>query len=631
MIKLIVPKIISGILYIVLYLILRIILYIPEELSFFLIILFFLTLQPKLIFILESVSENLSPAKDIHILNAFKHFENRLNDISNYHEILPEFYHLFNILFPEKTWTFYVFEENSFRIIRYDTAKAEESIPEKIKFQTENYDNIILDLSDSKIRTDLDQHINTDLFLKHHLDTIIPIKGKSQIVALIFAKKSTLEFLNNNEISRMAGRILLRAGQILENTALYLDLIQRNLEIKKIFEVSEILLTSLDTEEILEFLLDSLAQVVPYDAGVIFLIDLKTKNLFKKVSRGYDEGIDLTLKMGQGACGKVAETKQIYLIKNVKYAEHYYPIRPQTMSQVSIPLKRQDELMGVLSLESNEVGYFTYHSIELLNLFANQAVLALHNANQYEISITKKHLEHELVNAAKVQKVLLPQRPPVYKNLSISFSHIPSKLVSGDLFDLAAIDDNTLGLVLGDVSGKGAGAAIMMSLVLAGFRAYKKSRLAVCEVVARLNNLLEESVSDGRFATLFYALLSTKDKQITFTNAGHNPPFLFRANGEIEELWDGGIVLGFLANQIYKQKTISFNEGDILLTYTDGITEAMNLDNKEFGEKRLKSVVKNNINLSCLELRNKILEEVDNYTKSDLISDDRTMVIVKFI
>ena len=631
MIKLIVPKIISGILYIVLYLFLRIILYIPEELSFFLIILFFLTLQPKLNYILESFSENLSPSKDIHILNAFNHFENRLNDISNYHKILPEFYHLFNILFPEKTWAFYVFEKTSFRIIKYDTSKAEESIPEEIKFQTENYDNIILDLSDSKIRTDLDQHINTDLFLKHHLDTIIPIKGKSQIVALIFAKKSTLEFLNNNEISRMAGRILLRAGQILENTALYLDLIQRNLEIKKIFEVSEKLLTSLDTEEILEFLLDSLAQVVPYDAGVIFLIDLKTKNLFKKVSRGYDEGIDLTLKMGQGACGKVAETKQINLIKNVKYAEHYYPIRPQTMSQVSIPLKRQDELMGVLSLESNEVGYFTYHSIELLNLFANQAVLALHNANQYEISITKKHLEHELVNAAKVQKVLLPKRPPVYKNLSISFSHIPSKLVSGDLFDLAAIDDNTLGLVLGDVSGKGAGAAIMMSLVLAGFRAYKKSRLAVCEVVARLNNLLEESVSDGRFATLFYALLSTKDKQITFTNAGHNPPFLFRANGEIEELWDGGIVLGFLANQIYKQKTISFNEGDILLTYTDGITEAMNLDNKEFGDERLKSVVKNNINLSCLELRNKILEEVDNYTKSDLISDDRTMVIVKFI
>jgi sigma-B regulation protein RsbU (phosphoserine phosphatase) len=170
----------------------------------------------------------------------------------------------------------------------------------------------------------------------------------------------------------------------------------------------------------------------------------------------------------------------------------------------------------------------------------------------------------------------------------------------------------------------------MMSLVLAGFRAYKKSRLAVCEVVARLNNLLEESVSEGRFATLFYALLSTEKNQITFTNAGHNPPYLFRNNGEIEELADGGIVLGYLANQVYVQKTIPFNKGDILLAYTDGITEALNIEDEEFSDARLRQVIKENSTLSCLELRNRILEEVDNHTKSELISDDRTLVIVKF-
>jgi len=202
--------------------------------------------------------------------------------------------------------------------------------------------------------------------------------------------------------------------------------------------------------------------------------------------------------------------------------------------------------------------------------------------------------------------------------------------VSGDLFDLAAINEHTLGLVIGDVSGKGAGAAIMMSLVLAGFRAYKKSRLAVCEVVARLNNLLEESVSDGRFATLFYALLSTEKNQITFTNAGHNPPYLFRANGDIDELSGGGIVLGYLANQIYTHQNIPFNNGDLLLCYTDGITEALNMDDEEFGEYRLKNVVKKNIHLSCLELRNIILQTVDDFTKSEIISDDRTMVIVKY-
>ena len=630
MFKSIVIKFISGIIYLALYTFLRFVVSCPEELSLLIVVLALLTLQPKLKIVLESASEYISPDKNKDITQALDHFENRLNDISHYHEILPEFYHLFNILFPEKSWLFYVFEESLFRMIKYDTSKIEENLPEEIKFQIENDDKIIINLREPKIKSAADLNFKTDLFLEHDLDSVILINGKSQTVALIFTEESNLEFINNAEIAKRTERTLLRAGQILEYTALYLDVIQRNLEIKKIFDVSQKLLTSLNTEEILGFLLDSLAEVIPFDAGVIFLFDPESKILFKKASKGYKEGIDLTLKIGQGACGWVAETRRISLIKNVEFAEHYYPIRPQTKSQVSIPLERQDELMGVLSLESDEVGYFTFHLIELLNLFANQAVIALYNAKQYEISLTKKYLEHELVNAAKVQKVLLPQRSPFFENLRISFSHIPSKLVSGDLFDLAGIDDKTLGLVVGDVSGKGAGAAIMMSLVLAGFRAYKKSRLAVCEVVARLNNLLEESVSDGRYATLFYALISTKKNQITFTNAGHNPPFLFRSNGDIEELSGGGIVLGYLANQNYIQKTIPFNRGDILLTYTDGITEALNIEDKEFGEERLKQVVKENTGLNCLELKDKILEKVDNHTKSDLISDDRTMVIVKY-
>lgn len=630
MFKSIVIKIISGIIYLALYTFLRFVFSIPEEISLLIVILFIFILHNILESAINYISEQVLSVKNKKFIQALDHFENRLNDISHYHELFPEFYHLFNTLFPEKSWLFYVFEESLFRMIKYDTSKIEESLPEEIKYQIESDEKIIINLRELKTKTAADLNFKTDLFLEHDLDSVIPIKGKTQIVALIFTEESNLEFINNTEIAKRAERTLLRAGQILEHTALYLDVIQRNLEIKKIFEVSQKLLTSLNTEEILEFLLDALAEVIPFDAGVIFLFDPETKKLFKKASKGYEEGIDFTLKIGQGACGRVAETRRISLIKNVESADHYYPIRPQTRSQVSIPLERQNELMGVLSLESDEVGYFTFHSIELLNLFSNQAVIALYNAKQYEISLTKTHLEHELINAAKVQKVLLPQRSPFFENLRISFSHIPSKLVSGDLFDLAGIDDKTLGLVVGDVSGKGAGAAIMMSLVLAGFRAYKKSRLAVCEVVARLNNLLEESVSDGRYATLFYALISTKKNQITFTNAGHNPPFLFRANGDIEELSGGGIVLGYLANQNYIQKTIPFTRGDILLTYTDGITEALNIEGEEFGEERLKQVVKESTDLNCLELKNKILEEVDNHTKSDLISDDRTMVIVKF-
>ncbi len=630
MIRFFILNVVPGILYLIIYAIFRSLLSTSEVISFILTLVFILTLHSRIVNSLKNLRYTNKTRKYLNIDAALSEFEDRLDSISHYHELITEIYNLFNILFPEKTWLFYVFDKESYQRIEYDTSKWEEDLPEDIEFNNNIDKQKLITLGDIDRKSIKDIGFDPQNFLQYDIDTLIPVKGKSQLIALLFTSHSNLFFLDEPEIRGRAENILQKTAQILESTVLHLDLIQRNLEIKKLFEVSNKLLTSLNTGEILDFLLDALTKVVQFDAGVIFLFDPETKKLFRKVSRGYKDGLDLTLKLGQGACGWVAETREISLIKDTRLADHYYPIRPETHSQISLPLERQSELMGVLSLESDKIGYFTTHSIELLKLFANQAIIALHNAKQYEISITKKHLEHELVHAGKVQQVLLPQRPPHLHKLNISFEHIASKLVSGDLFDLAAINEYTLGLVVGDVSGKGAGAAIMMSLVLAGFRAYQKSKLAVCEVVARLNNLLEESVSDGRFATLFYAIISTQDNKITYTNAGHNPPYLFRTNGEYEELTGGGIVLGFLANQIYKQKTIPFTSGDLLINYTDGITEALNISGEEFGEKRLINVIQNNLHLSSYDLKNLILTEVNQFTQSSEISDDQTLVIVKY-
>ncbi len=623
--------ILQVVFFLLIYILLRTVFHIGDIPAVFIVTLLILVFKSAIDNLLFSLWGCVINRNYVKIEKALTTFEDHLDGISHYHELFPQFYHLFNLIFIPKSWLFYVFEDSGFRIVEYDTSKFEEGLPVEINFYNDQETTEIIDLKELNKSTMNDSSFQAKTFLNNQLDMLIPIRGKSQIVALLFISRSNGNFIQNNKIRKSTEKVLQKAGQILESTALYLDIVQRNLEINKLFEVSTKLLSTLNTDDILDFLLDSLSEVIHFDAGVIFLVDPERKKLYQKVSKGYEKGQDLTLKLGQGACGWVAETRNISLIMDVDLADHYYPIRKETRSQISIPLIKQDELMGVLSLESNERNGFSNQSLELLKLFANQAIIALDNAKQYEISLTKMHLEHELVDAQKVQKVLLPQHPPNFKDLNISFVHIPSKLVSGDLFDLVSIDEHLLGLVLGDVSGKGAGAAIMMSLVLAGFRAYNKSHLTVCEVVARLNNLLEESVSDGNYATLFYALISTKQQTITFTNAGHNPPLLFRTDGSIEELSVGGIVLGYLVNQIYKQTTVPFLPGDLLLTYTDGISEALNIKDEEFGEERLKSVVKENLHLNSYELKNKILQEVDLFTQSDNISDDRTIVIVKHL
>jgi sigma-B regulation protein RsbU (phosphoserine phosphatase) len=625
-----IQNILPGIIYLLIYIFFRNAISLSEPTSISILMVIIIVVQMKLGTIIKSIKLKTTGDNYTKVEKAVHTFSERLNDISHYHELFPEFYNLFNSLFTEKTWLFYIFEDSGFRMIKFDTSKTEDNLPEEIKIDLSKRESNFINLNEINDKIVKDSGFSPSEFQKNHLDVLIPISGKNQIVALLFASSSDIDFINNQDTADKLKKSLARAGPILENTALYLDIVQKNLETKKLLEVSKKILTSLNTEDILDFLLDSLAEVITFDAAVIFLFDPETKKLYRKVSKGYNEKLDLTLKFGQGASGWVAKTRKVSLIRDIQQAEHYYPIRPLTRSQVSIPLEMQDELIGVLTLESNLPGHYNNHSIEILNIFANQAVIALHNAKQYEISQTKQSLEHELIKAGKVQQVLLPQRPPSFANLTISFYHQPSALVSGDLFDLVPIDQNTLGLVIGDVSGKGAGAAIMMSLVLAGFRAYKKSQLAVCEVVAHLNNLLEESVSTGNYATLFYALISTSEDSITYTNAGHNPPIIFRKDGSVEELSVGGIVLGYLANQVYSQQTIPFQRGDLLLSFTDGITETQTLDGEEFGVKRLISLVQKNRGLNIYDLKEKILEEVNQFTDSSIISDDRTIVIVKY-
>jgi serine phosphatase RsbU (regulator of sigma subunit) len=563
------------------------------------------------------------------IENTLQEFNLKLNQIVDYNELLDEYSAVFEKILPHGPWILYVNKDHLFQHCRARPERLAEVLPLTMAIKT-GQDNRLLHPSAELFMMPLAAEPLLSLLRKENLDTVLSIPGKNRRVALVFSKARNFDFITKKSTSALAERVFNKSGQILENTLLYLDVVQKNLQINKLFEVNQQIQSSLNTEKILNFLLQALSEVVSFDAGVIFLFDPDSKKLIRKVSKGYDQDLDLTLKVGQGACGWVAQNKQLSLLEDVRKSSEYYPVRKETLSQIALPLLFQNELIGVLCLESNQLGYFTSRSLELLNIFAMQAAGALNNSKQFEIFLAKQSLEHELLKAGKVQKVLLPSHPPSFTNLNISFSHIASKIVSGDLFDLVPMDDQMLGVIIGDVSGKGAHAAIMMSLLLAGFRAFKKSALTVCEIVARLNNLLEESVSEGNYATLVYLILSTRENKIIYTNAGHNPPILLHADGSVEKLMGGGIIVGYLPNQIYIQITRPFQKGDTLFCYTDGLTEAINLDGVEFGEERLLQLLRKNGHLNSYQLKNLVLEEVNRFTQMKEVRDDLTIVIVKY-
>lgn len=562
---------------------------------------------------------------------ALNDLNDKLNSAIRYHELSRALSETFNIIFYQIPHAFYVLENNKYYLLHYNYIEKDNDI--LVTDLRQEFFNGIPDdtlvLSGFK-ETNLPDTIKGQL-IESGLVSLLPFPGHNQIFAFLLIDYNQIPFLQDETTRQIFHKIQKKAGLILENSALFLDLERKNYETKKIIEVSQRILSSLDTKNILDFILDSLRSLVQFDAASIFLLDESGTNLLNATSLGYEQSAfrKLHLKVGQGACGWVVKTKKSDVLDDVRGAEHYYELRPSTLSQISIPLIFDQRVLGVLCVESDRLAYFDEHLVEVLQLFAYLAAIAIHNAQQFEVMMAKQALEHEIINASIVQKRLLVHQFPHFENMYMTAINIPSKLMSGDLYDAIKFNDHSLGLAIGDVSGKGVAAALMMTVILAGLRSQTKNFATACDIVYRLNNLLFESTSQGKYASFFFSVILPDENKLIYTNAGHNPPLLVKANGNIIPLKKGGIVLGFLSDQEYQQEELEFASGDTLIAYTDGVTEAMNNKNEEFGEERLIQIIKKNWHKSIYTLKEEIIKAIQKYTNYSNPADDITIIICR--
>ncbi len=251
-----------------------------------------------------------------------------------------------------------------------------------------------------------------------------------------------------------------------------------------------------------------------------------------------------------------------------------------------------------------------------------------------EEAIERERLESELETARKIQERLLPHEMPSVPGFEIAGTSLPSQQVGGDYFDFLDMGSEQLGIAIADVSGKGIPAALLMANLQASLHAQVIKTGEVAEVASRMNNLLVKSTDSHMFATFFYGILDRKESNFISTNAGHNPPILFRKDGKIERLEAGGLMLGFLLDQEYVQQTVTIMPGDVLILYTDGVTEAISPSEEEstgkfFGENRLIDVVGSNASNSVIEIQSAILNAIRDHTEGAPQHDDITLVIIK--
>jgi len=256
------------------------------------------------------------------------------------------------------------------------------------------------------------------------------------------------------------------------------------------------------------------------------------------------------------------------------------------------------------------------------------ARLAVQETQAQKVIASQFHeQEHEIAEARAIQEGFLPKEIPQLAGYEIAAAWQSARVVGGDYFDVLPFDGEMCGLCIADVAGKGLPAALLMSNLQAAVRGLASPALAPEELCSRLNTLLCRNIASDRFVTLFYAQLDGPSRQLRYVSAGHNPPFVVRRDGSHLRLREGGVVLGVFANQTFKSDVTQLQSGDRLVLYTDGVTEACNSDNEEFGEERLLRVLEENAAQPAVELQKKILQSVAEFSRGAW-QDDATLLVI---
>lgn len=399
-----------------------------------------------------------------------------------------------------------------------------------------------------------------------------------------------------------------------------------------LYKTSKVLASSLELSEVLDLIMNALQVLIPYDAAGVFIIDKKKQEVAEIATRGYDAALesDIRLQIGQGLIGWVAKTGEAVIVPDVSQDSRYVNARLETRSEMVVPINSGSRTIGVFNLESSEPDAFGEEDLKLLSDFAVQAALSIERAQLFSERVEKRRLEGELNIARQIQRSFFPKTLPQLKGFELYGANVSSERVGGDYYDFIPIVENQAGIAIADVSGKGIPAALIMAAFRASLKAEIRNNYAIKTIMSKVNSLMHESIEAGNYVTAFYGVLDSQNKILTFCNGGHNPPLVIKADGGRKYLAEGGVALGIFADSTYKEKRYSLQPGDILIFYTDGVTEAKNEKTEEFGLARLEELVNANRLLPAEGIYREIEREVTNFQNHQR-QDDFTLIVLKVL
>ena len=458
----------------------------------------------------------------------------------------------------------------------------------------------------------------------------VPLVSKNRVIGVIDLEAREPGYFTE-EHSRLLTLVASRIAAGIENAQLYTRITKQARILALLNEIARELSSILNLDELLNRIAELLRRLIDYQMFSILLLDASGEKLQHRFSLRFRENIHLKheVPLGRGIVGRAAESKQAVLVPDVKKDPRYIEANPETRSELAVPLIYKDKVIGALDLEHTRRGFFTEEHQRTITTLAAQVAIALENARLYEeIARQERRLERDLALARELQVRLLPQAQPKLAHLDVAAKFVPARAIGGDLYDFIPYSLSRMGIVVGDVSGKGAPAAIYAALVSGILRSHAPIEPLPAEMLSAVNMSLAERRIEAQFVSLIYALWDDENRTLTVANSGLPRP-IYVHGGKNEVIEVTGLPLGLFDEADYDEFRFRMKPGDMFVFFSDGILDARNRNGELFGRGRVEQIVGECAAKSADCVVDSLFQAVAEHSAGMETFDDQTVVAIR--
>jgi phosphoserine phosphatase RsbU/P len=464
----------------------------------------------------------------------------------------------------------------------------------------------------------------------------VPLIVKNKVIGVLDLESEIPAYFTK-EHQRLLELVASRMSIAVENARLYTRLSRQAQTLTVLNEISREITSILDLDDLLERIGLLLKRVIDFQMFTILLWNERTEQFEHRFSTRYGERVtrERNVSLGQGIIGSAAQQREPILAPDVRKDSRYLAVNPETRSELAVPLIYKGQVIGVIDLEHTRVNYYNEDHVRTLSTLAAQVAISIANARLYQrIHEEEQRMERDLEMARKVQLRLMPSRPPKLERAEIAAQFMAARSIGGDVYDFLDYGPGRTALAVGDVSGKAAPAALYAALVSGILRSLAPQHLSPAEMLAALNDQLQERKLDSQYVTMLMAVWDDSNQTLQIANAGSVQPLFVSSNSgarDVKTIQAEGFPLGLFPNAEYEEFTLSTRPGDLIVFFSDGIVDAVNDAGEMFGDERLNAVLKSQTHSTAAATVDAILKAVTDFQAGTDHFDDETVVVLRVL